>query len=363
MERLRQAKINGRTTMLDESVEYREVAAGSASLAPHMIKVLSVIPGEENDRSSMVFARRQMAALEQREVNVRNFFLSSRTSPGALLQEIRRFRSVLRQFSPHIVHAHYGTVTALFCAVATTRPLVISFRGSDLNPTSDIGRTRSLIGRLFSQMSVLRAKHVVCVSQELKERLWWRKRSTSIIFDGVDLSLFKPLSREEARQKLGWNQDSKLIFFNLGGRPAGKRLSLAESAVEHARLRIPDLDLVPVSKVDPEKIPLYMNACDCLLLTSDWEGSPTVVKEALACNLPVVSVEVGDVKELLKGVQPSRIVSAEPQSIGDALVEILQAGMRSNGSTRAGEMSERHTTSRILTLYQDIASAEMRSKP
>lgn len=342
--------------ILDSNVEERKTLLDAEPLAPHLIRVLSVIPGDENDRSSMVFARRQMTALEQGGVNVRNFFLSSRTSPSALVGEIRRFRKTIRQFDPHVVHAHYGTVTSLFCALATKRPLIISFRGSDLNPTSDIGKVRSLIGRLFSQISVIRASQVICVSQELKDRLWFGSPPASIIFDGVDLSLFKPMAREEARRKLGWNQNSKLIFFNLGGRPAGKRLNLAEGAVDHARRSIPDVDLVPVSKVDPEKIPLYMNACDCLLLTSDWEGSPTVVKEALACNLPVVSVDVGDVRELVKGVQPSWIVPANPETLGNALVEILRTGARSNGYVRAGEMSERHTTGRVLELYRAVAS-------
>lgn len=302
----------------------------------------------------MVFARRQMVALEQRGVSVENFFLSSRTSPRALLTEVRHFRKVIRAFDPHIVHAHYGTVTALFCALATTRPLIVSFRGSDLNPTSDIGRIRSLAGRFFSQVSALRACQIICVSRELKDRLWLRSRSASIIFDGVDLSLFRPMAREEARRRLGWSQDSKLVFFNLGGRPAGKRLHLAEGAVAYARRTIPDVDLVPVSKVDPEKIPLYMNACDCLLLTSDWEGSPTVVKEALACNLPVVSVDVGDVRDLLGDVQPSWIGPADVEAIGKALVEILQGGSRSNGHMRADEMSERRTTNRVLALYQEV---------
>ncbi|RDI59312.1 glycosyltransferase involved in cell wall biosynthesis [Microvirga subterranea] len=343
----------GGSVSLGSRVE-EEISACSSRVAPHMIRVLSVIPGERHDRSSMVFARRQMAALEQRGVTVENFFLTSRTSLKALLAEAGRFRKVIRHFDPHLVHAHYGTVTAFFCALATTRPLIISYRGSDLNPTSDIGRVRSLSGRFLSQVAALRARQIICVSRELKDRLWLGSRSASIIFDGVDLSLFRPMAREEARRRLGWSQDTKLVFFNLGGRPAGKRLHLAEGAIAYARQTIPDLDLVPVSKVDPEKIPLYMNACDCLLLTSDWEGSPTVVKEALACNLPVVSVDVGDVKDLLGNVQPSWVGPADVESIGNALIEILQAESRSNGHMRADEMSERRTTSRVLALYQEV---------
>ncbi len=153
------------------------------------LKVLAVIPGDEQNRSSMVFARRQMAALAKQGVETKTFYLSSRQSPRIVLQEMLRFRRFIRDFDPDIVHAHYGTVTAIFCAIGTLRPLVISFRGSDLNPSSDYGLLRSLIGRLFSQLSVLRAKHIICVSQQLKDRVWLRSRAASIIFDGVDLSI------------------------------------------------------------------------------------------------------------------------------------------------------------------------------
>jgi teichuronic acid biosynthesis glycosyltransferase TuaC len=302
----------------------------------------------------MIFARRQMSALAKQGVETYNFFLSSRQSPRIILEELKRFRRAVRSCDPHIVHAHYGTVTAIFCALATLRPLVVSFRGSDLNPTSDYGHLRSLVGRLFSQLSVARAKHVICVSQQLKDRIWLRSRSASIIFDGVDLSVFKPLPQDEARRMLGWSYEKRFVFFNLNGRPTGKRLALAESAIEFARKQIPSIELVSVDKVDPDKIPLFMNACDCLLLTSDWEGSPTVVKEAIACNLPVVTVDVGDVTSLLNGVHPSRVVRPETETLGIALVDVLRLGARSNGTSRADWISEQATTAQILEIYDRV---------
>jgi glycosyltransferase involved in cell wall biosynthesis len=285
------------------------------------------------------------------------FFLSSRTSPRVLFQEFKRFRREIREFNPRIVHAHYGTVTALFCALATMRPLVISFRGSDLNPASDCSYSRSLMARLFSQLAVLRAKHVICVSEQLKARIWLRSWPVSIIFDGVDLSNFRPIPREEARRKLGWNHDDNRVFFNLGGRPSGKRLALAQSAVAFARTEFPGLELVTATEIDPELIPFYLNACDCLLLTSKSEGSPTVVKEAIACNLPVVTVDVGDVKSLLNGVEPTRIVEAETAALGNALVEILRLKTRSNGWVRAEDLSERRTTDRVVEVLKGVTAA------
>jgi teichuronic acid biosynthesis glycosyltransferase TuaC len=104
--------------------------------------------------------------------------------------------------------------------------------------------------------------------------------------------------------------------------------------------------------IPPDLIPTMMNAADCLLLTSDWEGSPNVVKEALACNLPVVSVGVGDVRERLRGVQPSLIVSRDAQEIGKGLAEVLNQSQRSNGHQLISHLSSEAIARRIVSVYR-----------
>jgi glycosyltransferase involved in cell wall biosynthesis len=99
-----------------------------------------------------------------------------------------------------------------------------------------------------------------------------------------------------------------------------------------------------------------MNAADCLLLTSDWEGSPNVVKEALACNLPVVSVDVGDVRERLERVRPSVIVPRDSAEIGKAISDILKRGQRSNGRESGNVLSSETVSRRIVSLYGTLDS-------
>jgi teichuronic acid biosynthesis glycosyltransferase TuaC len=98
----------------------------------------------------------------------------------------------------------------------------------------------------------------------------------------------------------------------------------------------------------------YMNAADCLLLTSDYEGSPTVIKEALACGLPIVSVDVGDVRDRLKGVSPSRIVGRDPVEIAAALESVLSLGERSNGPSLVSEVSDKKIAWKIRSVYERI---------
>jgi teichuronic acid biosynthesis glycosyltransferase TuaC len=103
-------------------------------------------------------------------------------------------------------------------------------------------------------------------------------------------------------------------------------------------------------------MPLLMNAADCLLLTSETEGSPCVVKEALMCNLPVISTDVGDVRERLEGVEPSWVCPPEPEALADALSACAAAGTRSDGrEKKADELDERRIAERILALYRKVA--------
>lgn len=316
------------------------------------IRVLSVIPAPSS-KVSMIFARRQVASLQQVGVVCETFFLASRTSPWILTKEWRRLRNTIRLFRPDLLHAHYGTVTAFLSAVNAPVPLVVTYRGSDLNPSPSAPWVRRLAGRVLSQLAALLACRIICVSEQLRERLWWRKHCAVVIPSGVDTGVFYPRPRNEARAELGWGNRERVVLFNAGGDPMLKRLDVAQAAVEAARTVCGEIRFVVLNgDVVAETVPVMMSAADCLLLTSDWEGSPNVVKEAMACNLPVVAVDAGDVRLRLEGVRPSRIVDRNPEDIGKALAEILIQGERSNGSSRVQEFSKLVTVGRIISIYR-----------
>jgi teichuronic acid biosynthesis glycosyltransferase TuaC len=318
------------------------------------MRVLHIMPGEPKG-STFIFARRDVASLQRAGIDGCSYHVLSRVSPLALVKDWVRIRRVITQFQPHIIHTHYGTMTALLSALATTRPLVLTFQGSDLNPEPGYSWLRCAIGRLMSNLAALRAARIICVSQQLRSRLWWRRKCSSAIPSGVDLNTIFPMSRQEARKLLGWDDNDKVVLFNAGKFPAVKRLDLAEAAVAAAQNICADVRLVVLrGDVEPNRVPLFLNAADCLLVTSDWEGSPNIVKEALACNLPVVSVRVGDVPERLKSVVPSKIVERDPASLGAALCEIIQAPRRSNGREAIGEIAADRIAARISALYEAI---------
>lgn len=316
------------------------------------LRVLAVIP-EAPHSASMIFIKRQVASLERVGIQCESFLLASRTSLRVLFREWKRLRRVIHALQPDFVHAQFGTMTSFLTVLSTARPVVISFRGGDLNPYKSRFKLRQRVGRLLSQISALRATRIICVSTQLRDRLWWRRDRVTVIPSGVDTAIFCPRSREAARRDLGWEQNERVVLFNAGTDPVSKRLDLAIASVEEAKAACGEIRLhVLDGNLSPRLIPLLMNAADCLLLTSDWEGSPNVVKEAMACNLPVVTVDVGDVRERLRGVEPSRIVTRKPQDIGKGITEILELGERSNGCMAIGELALEVISSRLASVYE-----------
>ena len=315
------------------------------------IKVLAVIPGN-GEASSFIFARRQVDSLKRVGAHVEIFYLNSRTSPIPTFREAIRLRKVIKEFKPDIVHAHYGSVTSFLCALVTRNPLVISFRGSDLNGDPDVSLWRMVFGILLSQISVFRAEKVICTSKGLKKRLWWQTAKAIVIPSGVDLHRFLPIEHSRARISVSLTPQEKVVLFNRGTGSLLKGTSLARAATEYAQKLIGKIHLIELDgRSSHDRIPDYMNAADCLLLTSKREGSPNVVKEALACNLPIVSVDVGDVAEVLLGVSECHIVERDVASVGTKLAEVLRRRNRSDGVKKAELYSQETIARKIVEIY------------
>ncbi len=336
-----------------------EAAATDRSDAvPRVPRVLAIIPGD-GQGSSFIFARRQVESLRRFGLDIHLEFFDSRSSITGILRNCRRIRTAARDLRADIIHVHYGTMTAFATALATGKPLVITFRGSDLQPEAGVAKIRALAGLLVSQLASLRASHVICVSDRLKRRLWWRKNSAEVLPVGVNLNRFKPEPRSSARERLGWDPHESVVLFNAGTAPVTKGLDLAEAAIKEAvAVHGPIRFEVMRGDVPTERVPILMNAADCLVITSRSEGSPGVVKEALACNLPIISVDVGDVVERLRGVTASCIVERDAKQISRAIISVLSSKTRSNGRERIAELSEAHIAERLCSIYSSILSRE-----
>ena len=265
-----------------------------------------------------------------------------------------RLRRKLARGRYDLVHAQFGQSAII--ALPKRLPLVVTLRGSDiLGIVSDRTGRHTLQGRVLrwvSRLVAARAESVIVVSDHMRRELPPGVGAT-VIPSGLNLELFRPIPRDEARRRLGLRLDERLVLF--AGRPhqARKRFDLAQRAVN---LLDPGLQarMLIAWGIEHAEMPLYMNAADVLIHTSMQEGSPNVVKEALACNLPVVSVPVGDVEERLAGVEGCEMCRDEtPEALASALERVLLRGERSTGRVAIAGLDETLLTQRVLGCYRE----------
>jgi glycosyltransferase involved in cell wall biosynthesis len=272
-------------------------------------------------------------------------------------------RRRIRRETFDLVHAQFGSSGLL--AIPGRLPLVVTFRGSDLQGViSDTTGRYTRVGRFFQHCNryVARQADAVVVVSEHMKRFLPDGVSATVIPSGLDLELFRPVPKEEARRRLGLVQERRLIVF--AGRPsqARKRYALARRAVEMLNKSYP-AELHVVWGVPHREVPLHMSAGDVLLFTSMQEGSPNVVKEALACNLPVVSVPVGDVPEQLRGVRNCEVCEDErPEALAAALERVLRRGERSNGREAMQGLDEHLMTARLIHVYRSVLAQASSAK-
>ncbi|MCP4291933.1 MAG: glycosyltransferase family 4 protein [bacterium] len=312
-------------------------------------KVLMVIPGQKMG-ATMVFAKRQADALREYGIDCRSFYMETGMSLGSIISQRRKLKKEIRDFSPDIVHANYGTMTGFLTTSVSPVPVLLHLRGSDLLAPQATLKAR--IGRLLSQLAALKAKKIICVAEHLKQSLWWGKSKVSIVPSGVDLQKFKPGLQSVARTELGWVPDQPVVVFNAGRDPRIKNLPLAEKTMNLVSKQIPEVRFfVMKGEVAPHTIPTIFQGADCLLLASKSEGSPNVVKEAMATNLPIVSTDVGDVAERLKNTSCSRVTGPHAEDLADAIISILVQNNRSNGREHVANLSLEKTTEMIAVIY------------
>ena len=329
-------------------------------LLPHVLVISNHFEAKRNSLSPYagIFVDRQIASLKQAGVRVSTFDIGTNLSPIHIFYKWLELRRQIRQVGPDLVHGQYGTVVGLLTAFAG-RPAVISFCGGDLQTGHTAPILRLYGGLVLSNLAALRARKLICKSQRLQEALWWRRDQAVVIPNGIDLDLFSPGSREVARQQLGWDQESQIVLFNAGCDPKVKGLDLAQESMKVVRTRLPKAQLCVTSEVQPDEMPMYYRAADAFLNASRSEGSPNAVKEALACNLPVVSTPVGDVQERLAGVRPSVVVPRDAEAIAEALVQILLDRKRSNGREHVIHLGLDQVAQRVLGVYRSVLKGRL----
>jgi glycosyltransferase involved in cell wall biosynthesis len=302
------------------------------------------------------FIKRQAEFLRAAGVDVDVFHFKGAGKPWNYVKAWLGVRRRVARGAYDLVHAQFGQSGLL--AFPKRLPLVITFRGDDLQGIEDARGRLTPGGRLLKlacQAMARRADTTIIVSEHMR-RFLHPSVPTRVIPSGLDLSLFRPIPRDEARQRLGLPLDRRLLLFAGDPALARKRFALARAAVDVLNRSLA-AELIVAWGVPHGDVPVFMSACDALVFTSMQEGSPNVVKEALACNLPVVSVAVGDVPARLGGIAGCELCPDDrPETIAAALERVLRRGERIAGHEAVRHLDETTLTQEVIAIYRSVVA-------
>lgn len=267
----------------------------------------------------------------------------------------------VRSFQPDLVHVMYGGMLAeRTTSLPLGSPSVVSYCGSDLFGDA-VGSwlRRNVIGAYrvrASHRAAARADGIIVKSAALKRVLPSNIDDSKvwILPNGVDLDRFRPDDRARCRQMVGFDPARFHVLFPNGKGDPRKRLDLAVAAVDVLRGRNIDATLDVLPRVPHDQVPVWLNAADVIIVTSVHEGSPNIVKEALACERPVVSVPVGDVPERLAGIEGCYIADATPDALADRLFQAYCGERRVASRDRIQSLSLRNVSQMLIGIYDAV---------
>jgi glycosyltransferase involved in cell wall biosynthesis len=294
------------------------------------------------------FVRDQAEDLRSAGTDVRVVQFDGRQDWRNYLRAARSLRQLVARESFDLVHAHYG----LTGAIAITQqkvPTVTTFHGSDY--------TGAVPWQKYVSWVV--ARHTVPVFVSRAGRTALGVDSAEVIPAGVDTQLFMPMERAAARRTLGWEEGARYVLL-LGSRKIrAKRADLFDAVVAEVRKSVARVVGVSLEGFSREKTALVMNAADVAVMTSDREGSPVTVRESLACQTPVVSVDVGDVLDVVAGLPGCTILPREPRALASGVVVALETQRSPELRARAEEYSRPRIAERLATLYERVVAEEL----
>lgn len=289
------------------------------------------------------FVKEQVAALEQLGIDIRCFPMRGKGIKG-YLREIFEYRSVVKSYNPDLIHAHYG-LCGLFANLQRRVPVVTTFHGSDINEP---------LVRKLSKIAMWLSAFNIFVSQELIDKAKPSK-SYSLIPCGLNLEDYPNTEKTKAREQMGLKPDGKYVLFSGAFDNEVKSVQLAQAAVA----LLPGVELLELKGYSRQQVAFLMQAVDVFIMTSKNEGSPQVIKEALVCGTPIVSVDVGDVKERIKDVDGCYLSGRTKEELSAAIMKAMNFGHRTQG--RKAVVDNNLTNDLIALRIREVYQTVMKS--
>lgn len=296
-----------------------------------------------NKGSFAPFILEQAEALKKVGCEVEFFGLQGKGLKG-YLRNLPVLKQRIKSFQPDIVHAHYG-LSGLLANLQRKVPVVVTYHGSDINDKKVLP---------FSKLAMRLSAWNIFVSRKTMN-IVQPKRKFTLLPCGIDLSDLQLTEKIEARQMMNLDLDKDYVLFAGAFDNQIKNVALAKETI--ALLHDDKVDLLELKGYSREEVTLLMCAVDAFLMTSYSEGSPQVVKEALSCGCPIVSVDVGDVKERVDGVEGCYVAkNREPKELANLLRKAFSFKGKTQGREKvlADGLDNRSVAEKLMEIYDRI---------
>jgi glycosyltransferase involved in cell wall biosynthesis len=302
------------------------------------------------------FVRTQVEALRAAGVDMDLIVADGdRGTISAYRAALAQIHRVAREGSADLIHAHF-CYPGVVARAQRKLPVVVTFHGSDLlgdiGPDGRVtarGRAQRMLGR-----SLTRVIDAAIVQSEQMAGEVTATTPTYVIPHEVDLSVFRPWPRADACAKLGLDPDRKRVLFAADPSIAVKGFPFARSVAEGLAARGIDVDLHVVYRETQDGLAMHMSASNVLIFPSFQEGSPNIIKQAMACGLPLVTTDVGDVRERLAGAPGCFILPRVERAFIDGITTLLQRGDRTDGPSRLADLLPEVVAQRVMRVYEDV---------
>ncbi len=304
------------------------------------MKVLIVANHNKGEFSA--FVTDQINALKQLGIEIETYGKVGNGIRG-YLRNIKGLIRKIHSFKPELIHAHYG-LCGLLSNFQRHIPVITTYHGSDIHSGGWLLK--------LSQISMHLSAYNIFVSKSLYELSKYKIDNASIQSCGVDLDMIKEIPRSEARRLLGIDDKKKIGLFSSNFDNQIKNAPLAKAAIKN----LANVQLMELKGYTREEVAILMNACDFQLTTSIRESGPLVVKEAMACGTPVVSVDVGDVKEVFGETTGCYIAERDASDIAKKIELALAYKGKTDGRQRIIDLKldNKDVAMSIIKIYQKV---------
>jgi len=321
------------------------------------MKILFISSGNKKGEISTIVYN-QGESIRNENVEIDYYTINNRGLFGYIIHIFKLKRYLLGK-SYNLLHSHYGLsgVVAIL-AKKSKQQLIVSLMGSDLYGNVNSTGNTTLKGKLLSKLNVIStsyANHIIVKSKSLAQII--PNKNVSIIPNGIDLDKYYDINKEEAQKMLGWDMTINHILFLADPDRPEKNYQFVNKLRNHFPLH--DLEFHVLRDIPPNQVIYHYNAADVCLLVSYYEGSPNVIKEAMACNCPIISTDVGDVKELFDGIFGYYITTLNVWDLNEKISEALKYASiykKTEGRNRIIELGldDHNIAKNLLCVYERI---------